>query len=206
MTHKLENIINAAGELFMTRPYHMVTMEDVRKGAGVGKGTLYRHFESKEELYCSVVQNELDRLVESIVEYADGPGDGDPRLRVRALSSKLAGFFENKKPLFALMRSEELRGTQAKKKLFKQWKHGRDCLVEVFEKAIDEGMACGVYRRDVPARVAAAFLIAVIKSASRDPARGEQPLAGKGDRIEYALSIFDRGMAAEGERPQESGF
>ncbi len=174
----------------MTRPYHRVTMEDVRTRAGVGKGTLYRYFGSKEELYCRVVQTELDRLVDSLRAAAQSY-EGEPRLKVRELSTKLAGFFESSKPLFALLRSEELRGSQAKKKIFRQWKNRRDRLVEVFEDAIKEGVEDGHYRHDIPSRAAAVFLLAAIRSVSKDAGSA----GAGGDAVGYALSVFEDGMA-----------
>ncbi len=196
MTPKPENLINAACELFMSRPYHKVTMDDVRHRAGVGKGTLYRHFQSKEDLYCHVVLHELDRLVASLRETGAEEHAG-PRMRIRKLSRRLAGFFEGKKALFALLRSEELRASQAKKTLFRQWKERRSRLIEIFEEAIGEGVACGEYSPDIPPRIAATFLLAMLKSGRRGPDGGGPE---NDSRAEYALLLFENGMVDDARR------
>lgn len=49
-------IIKAATEIFSTRPYHQVKMEEIAESAGLGKGTLYCYFSGKEELFTQMIQ------------------------------------------------------------------------------------------------------------------------------------------------------
>lgn len=49
-------ILNAAGEVFARFGFKKASMEDIARRAGVGKGSLYLHFESKEELFEVVVR------------------------------------------------------------------------------------------------------------------------------------------------------
>ncbi|MGH3937357.1 MAG: TetR/AcrR family transcriptional regulator [Pseudonocardiaceae bacterium] len=48
-------ILDAAGELLLTLGYRKVTIEDVARRAGVGKGTVYLHWASKLELFATVL-------------------------------------------------------------------------------------------------------------------------------------------------------
>lgn len=48
-------ILDAAGELLIALGYGKVTIEDVARRAGVGKGTVYLHFPTKEVLFGMVV-------------------------------------------------------------------------------------------------------------------------------------------------------
>ena len=50
-------ILNAAGEVFARFGFKKASMEDIARRAGVGKGSLYLHFESKEELFEVVVRH-----------------------------------------------------------------------------------------------------------------------------------------------------
>src|SRR6185295_17623858 len=61
-----ESILRAAEEVFTRRDYHEVQMDDVARACGVGKGTLYRYFASKRELYFAVTFDGLGRLREEI--------------------------------------------------------------------------------------------------------------------------------------------
>jgi AcrR family transcriptional regulator len=53
-------IIEAAHELFAQNP--LVPLSEVAKRAGVGAGTLYRHFPTREDLILGAYQHDIDRL------------------------------------------------------------------------------------------------------------------------------------------------
>jgi TetR/AcrR family transcriptional regulator, mexJK operon transcriptional repressor len=52
---KRQAIIAAAGELFVAQGYGAVSMDAVARAAGVSKATLYAHFESKDLLFASII-------------------------------------------------------------------------------------------------------------------------------------------------------
>lgn len=49
--NKKEQILLAAVEMFLDRDYYQVTITDIAEQAGVGKGTVYEYFSSKEDLF-----------------------------------------------------------------------------------------------------------------------------------------------------------
>lgn len=53
-------IIEAAHELFAQNP--LVPLSEVAKRAGVGAGTLYRHFPTREDLILGAYQHDIERL------------------------------------------------------------------------------------------------------------------------------------------------
>ncbi|SFK64764.1 TetR/AcrR family transcriptional regulator [Amycolatopsis sacchari] len=53
-------IIEAAHELFAENPH--VPLSEVAKRAGVGAGTLYRHFPTREDLILAAYQHDIERL------------------------------------------------------------------------------------------------------------------------------------------------
>lgn len=57
---KRKQIVSAARELFDARDFFTVKMEDVARKAGVAKGTLYLYFSTKEELFLSVAEGDLE--------------------------------------------------------------------------------------------------------------------------------------------------
>jgi AcrR family transcriptional regulator len=59
-------IIDAAHELFAENP--LAPLNDVAKRAGVGPGTLYRHFPTREDLILAAYQHDIDRLVATAEE------------------------------------------------------------------------------------------------------------------------------------------
>jgi AcrR family transcriptional regulator len=48
-------------------------MEDVARAAGVGKGTLYRRFPTREHLYAAILQDRVDELDASARRALDAP-------------------------------------------------------------------------------------------------------------------------------------
>lgn len=60
---KRERILEAAAELFSTKHYHEVMMDDVAKLISVAKGTVYNYFTSKEELYFTIMHTRMESLL-----------------------------------------------------------------------------------------------------------------------------------------------
>ncbi|WP_435827485.1 TetR/AcrR family transcriptional regulator [Actinoplanes philippinensis] len=67
-----ERIIEAAGEVFATRGF-AATLDDVAHHAGVGVGTVYRRFPTKEELIDAVFTDRLEDLVTLAEEALTAP-------------------------------------------------------------------------------------------------------------------------------------
>jgi AcrR family transcriptional regulator len=63
----------AAGREAFTEDGKAASLEDVARRAGVGIGTLYRHFPSRQNLLEAVYVEEVDALCRSAVELADEP-------------------------------------------------------------------------------------------------------------------------------------
>jgi AcrR family transcriptional regulator len=52
---RLDRILDSAADLLVRWGYQRVTVEDVAKQAGIGKGTVYLHFRTKESLFLAVL-------------------------------------------------------------------------------------------------------------------------------------------------------
>ena len=67
-----EAILDAVNRLLSEKGYDLMTMDDVAEAVGVAKGSLYKHFSSKEKLAAAV----MTRLLSQTVEVLDGmPGE-----------------------------------------------------------------------------------------------------------------------------------
>jgi len=58
-------IINGASELFEEQTFDETTMEQISKRAGVGLGTAYNYFKSKEELFLHIISRQFNGIIES---------------------------------------------------------------------------------------------------------------------------------------------
>jgi AcrR family transcriptional regulator len=54
-----------------------VPIDEIARRAGVGAGTIYRHFPTKESLFQAIVANRIDRLVEHAGTLTDDREPGD---------------------------------------------------------------------------------------------------------------------------------
>src|SRR5579864_2138978 len=68
-------IVDAAEELLAARGLS-VPIDDIAVHAGVGIGTVYRHFPTKEALFAAIVLARMQRLIEAAqaAEARDDPG------------------------------------------------------------------------------------------------------------------------------------
>jgi AcrR family transcriptional regulator len=74
-------ILDAADRLLARYGYRKMTMDDLAQEVGIGKGTIYLHFPSKEEVVLSHVDRIVARLNEEQVKIARGGGQPAARLR-----------------------------------------------------------------------------------------------------------------------------
>jgi AcrR family transcriptional regulator len=62
-----ETILQGAARAFAHSGYAATSMEDVAAASGITKLIVYRHFDSKEELYRAVLERVSDRLAEEFL-------------------------------------------------------------------------------------------------------------------------------------------
>jgi TetR/AcrR family fatty acid metabolism transcriptional regulator len=74
-------ILDAVDTLLARYGYGKMTMEDVARQVGIGKGTIYLHFPSKEELVLSHIDRIAETVVRNLREQAASPDAIDRRLR-----------------------------------------------------------------------------------------------------------------------------
>jgi AcrR family transcriptional regulator len=75
-------IVEAAGRLFGERGYDGTRLDDIAAAAGVTKPVLYRHFESKRDLYLALLARHRDDLQTFTGAM---PAEGPHRDRLRAV-------------------------------------------------------------------------------------------------------------------------
>ncbi|MCA1621995.1 MAG: TetR/AcrR family transcriptional regulator [Acidobacteria bacterium] len=76
-----ELILDAADRLLARYGYKKMTMDDLAQEVGIGKGTIYLHFPSKEEVVLSHVDRIVERLKGELLKIAGGGGTPEARLR-----------------------------------------------------------------------------------------------------------------------------
>jgi AcrR family transcriptional regulator len=68
-TVRADRILDAAGALLLRLGYRKVTVDDIARQADVGKGTVYLHWRTKEQLFEALVLRETIDLVEELLDH-----------------------------------------------------------------------------------------------------------------------------------------
>ena len=61
-------ILDVAADLLLRHGYRRVSIDDVAEGAGIGKGTVYLHWKTREQLFSAVFTREVLRALEELRE------------------------------------------------------------------------------------------------------------------------------------------
>ena len=77
-----ELVLEAAGRLFGERGYERTRLDDIAAAAGVTKPIVYRHFDSKRDLYLALLDRHRDDLAGFV---ASMPTEGTPEERLRGV-------------------------------------------------------------------------------------------------------------------------
>lgn len=62
-----DRILHQAMRIFLEKGYHGTTIDDITKGAGLTKGALYWHFESKEALLKKIIEEFEKRFLDGLM-------------------------------------------------------------------------------------------------------------------------------------------
>lgn len=179
-----ERILAAAVHVFAHRPFHEVHVEDVAQEAGVAKGTVYRYFPNKEELYLASLFQGIDELQAELHRVA--AAEADPVQRLRALVQALLRFFWGRDLFFLLLhRSEEGRDAPN----VRAWLVRRRSFAQLIADTLDEGIAMRKIR-PIDVRVATESVLGMLRGVHRYRTTGDTPEAS----ASAVLDIFLHGV------------
>lgn len=116
------SILRAAARAFARAGFAATSMDDVAAEAGVTKLIVYRHFDSKEELYRAVLTGVADRLREEVVRGMRAPATERRGFTTRAMLTvaredpaavRLLLVHAEREPQFAAYAAEHRRNAEA---------------------------------------------------------------------------------------------
>lgn len=184
---KQRAILEAAARAFAAQDFHEVRTDDVAAAAGVGKGTLFRYFPTKEELFVAtmvygveVAAAEMDRALAGI---------SGPRQRLETACRHLTVFYRQNECLFHLLHHHRALREHSGHSQF----HARqEELRGKIARIIRDGQAAGCFRK-LDAAVAGRLLFGMLRTAMRTGEIRQRPpeeIAG------VVLDVFLRGVGA----------
>ncbi len=94
-------ILQAALRLFAAKGLQEATMEEIARAAGLGKGTIYYYFNSKETLIEELLCSLADQYFQNLLEGTDTLTD--PRAIAESIIENLLGHYQRQPELFQVM-------------------------------------------------------------------------------------------------------
>jgi AcrR family transcriptional regulator len=141
------------------------TLDAIARDAGVGIGTLYRHFPTREALVEAAYRNELDRLCDAVPELLHTlPADD----ALRAWMDRFVDYMATKHGMADALRALIASGGNP-------YAHSRDRLTAAIATLLDAGTAAGTVRSDVASDDVLASVAGVVMAAV-EPAQARRLL------------------------------
>jgi AcrR family transcriptional regulator len=140
-----------------------VTLDSIAKEAGVGIGTLYRHFPTREALIEAAYRNELARLCDAVPDLLK---EMPPDQATRTWMDRYIDYMATKRGMADALRVVIASGGTP-------YAQSRDRLVTAVTTLLDAGAAAGTLRSDVQPLDVFASLAGVALTAG-EPAKRDQ--------------------------------
>ena len=181
---KKQAILEAAARVFAAKEFHQVLIDDVASEAGVGKGTIYRYFETKEDLYFDTVLDVLDHLERLLL--ATLPEETSPTRRLERIAREILQLAWQRRHLFTLLQADERRFFDREDEIGRR----REAIQKIVQQAILDGIERGEFR-GIDARIGAQLFRGMIRAAAcfRHEDDTTQDLTAQ------IVGIFTRGVA-----------
>jgi len=133
-------VLEAAREVFAELGSE-ASLEEIARRAGVGIGTLYRHFPTREALVEAAYRTELDKLCDAAPALLTTL---PPDRALRAWMDRFVDYMTTKRGMAEALKAVIASGGNP-------YAVSRDRLLTAVGSLLDAGIAAGVLRADVPA-------------------------------------------------------
>lgn len=123
---KRQAILRGAAEVFSQRPFHEVLTEELSARLKIGKGTLYRYFPSKEDLYFATIVEGLRGMREAIGDVLQQNAPLD--VTIEALARTIIAYFWERRDFFVLLHRHDAKREPGERA---EWQQGREEMVSL---------------------------------------------------------------------------
>lgn len=135
-------ILDATDRMLARYGYKKMTIDDLAKEVGIGKGSVYLHFESKQEIALSHIDRIVERLKASLYATAQSRSTPEKKLRKMLIDRVMMRFDSVQHYTQSL---NELLA-QVRPKLLERRKRYFEEEARTFGSVVAEGKAAGVFR------------------------------------------------------------
>lgn len=181
-----EAILDAADRMLASYGYKKMTIDDLAREVGIGKGSVYLHFPSKREIAMAHIHRIVDRVKKELNQIADSPRVAPSEKLRRMLTARVLVRFDNMKhykrninEILADLRPQLL---ESRERYFNEE-------AEIFARVIEKGQENGIFQTGDAMELAGSFLLAT--NALMPSALTVRELGKKGEVKEKVLRLAD---------------
>ncbi len=188
---KREQILQAAVRTFLDRDYSQVRIEEIAEAAGVGKGTIYEYFRSKEELFMESITTSAESYIMLFDTFSRSTTSCRESLR-NLLHVQLKFLRENRSWVRFLYNERPVQNRE-----LEQWfLERRRRLIQAVEGLINQGIKDGEIRPGIDTELAARSFNALVFVV----VGGMMALDGievTGNHLDDIMDLFWKGVDAD---------
>jgi AcrR family transcriptional regulator len=184
--NRQDDILDAAADLFASRAFHEVRLDDIAARAHISKGTVYLYWSSKEEVYLAVIRRGFTAVLERLnVELPTC--QCRPLDQLTAIIKALVDFAFTFPSVYRLMRDGTLTPEDP------DLQRVRAQLIERIQGVIESGIGKGELCDPCPA-LTAQYIMSFIRGALLYP----PPDLNRETLTSHMLHLLRRGIATGG--------
>ncbi len=188
---KPQQIIDAAIRVFARNGYYNSRVSDIAREAGIAAGTIYLYFKTKDEILVTLFREKMAHFVAYLRrEIADEP---DAVAKLRKLVYLHFNVLEQNPDLAEVVQVELRQG----QKFFRGASaHEISAYFDLIGSVLEEGIAAGLIRRDVPVKVATKMLFGAMDQVTTSWVLGKRAYRLT-DSAEAVATIFLKGVVRD---------
>ena len=160
LEEKRKNISIAAVKTFAVKRFDRATVEEIATSAGVGKGTFYLYFNSKEELLSFLFDHGIKKLIEYVQQEIKKGRTPSEKLKI-AISAQLDFNYSYEEYINFFLREFWNYREELKKQVYKL----REEYIVIFQDIIEKGIEKGEFK-DVDAETISSGLFGMLNISS----------------------------------------
>jgi len=161
-------IVEAARELLLDHGYSKVSTSEIAEAVGISKKTLYKEFETKEDILRACV---IPKLKESSVRIDE------------IIANRETAFPEKLQLVLSIFGTQQQRVSAVFIKdisvhapeVWREIHEHKQARLKKFEKLLDEGITLGYFRSDIPREIIVRMHTATVEALMTPQALGELP-------------------------------
>lgn len=188
MKEREKSILDAARQVFGDHGFYQTKIQDIADTAGIGKGTVYEYFASKQDLFCRMVRYSLSLYTQRVRENMAG---GDCLDRLRGYIATNRRIVANSGTLMDLFLSNGSIGEdeELRREIMALFLDAKRELIGMVEEALTMGQGEGIVARDIDTALAGEIFLHMSMGYCHGLNR-----MGKGEEEEYLLAMFLNGV------------